>query len=355
MSRALELAAQGRRTTQPNPRVGCVITKEELIIAEGWHQRAGELHAEVLALRAAGAAAHGATAFVTLEPCNHFGRTPPCSEALIAAGIKRVIYAVGDPNPQVDGSGAARLQAAGIQVQFGLLGHLGEELNLGFFSRMRRSRPWVRLKLAASLDGRTALANGKSQWITSTSSRADVHEWRAESAAILSTSSTVLADDPELTARIPESTRQPLRLILDSQFRVSANARVFNAAAPSVRLTVRTAQLKQSVHSMQSPRSIALESDAQGYVALPAALAWMAKEGLNEIWTEAGPTLAGALVRLGLADELVLYLAPCLLGPDAQPLVHLPVLSKLIDASIWHVQDLRQMGSDIRIMLRQGE
>ena len=336
MRRALELAAQGARSTQPNPRVGCVIAVGERIIGEGWHQRSGEPHAEVFALREAGEGARGATAFVTLEPCNHHGRTPPCSEALIAAGVARVIYACGDPNPRVDGTGAARLREAGIVVEHGLEQAAGEELNLGFFSRMRRGRPWLRLKLAASLDGRTALANGESRWITSAEARADVQRFRAESAAILSTSATVLADDPELTAREGEVTRQPLRVILDAHGRVPSTARVFSAPGRTVCLT---------------REQIAV--DAAGRLHLPAVLAWMGGAELNEVWTEAGPTLAGALLAAELVDELVLYLAPRLLGPTARPLAAWPDLERLADSPCWQVRDLRQIGPDIRIMLRR--
>ena len=369
MARALELAALGRRSTQPNPRVGCTLVKDGRIIGEGWHQRAGEPHAEVFALREAGAAARGATAFVTLEPCNHHGRTPPCSEALIAAGVARVVYACGDPNPRVDGSGAARLRAAGIEVVTGLMAEQGEELNLGFFSRMRRGRPWLRLKVAASLDGRTALAGGESRWITSPEARADVHAWRAESAAVLSTSATVLADDPELTARpspAPDAAasvaalppRQPLRVILDPRARVPPTARLFRAPGEVVRLVGQDAALPASVpeggvvSGQHVGRVERIAADAAGRLSLPAALAWLGGEGINEVWTEAGPTLAGALLEAGLVDEFVVYMAPRLLGPDARPLARLPPLARLADAAAWRVHDLRPIGPDIRIMLR---
>ncbi len=368
MARALALAALGRRSTQPNPRVGCVIAQGERIVGEGWHQRAGEPHAEVFALRQAGAAARGATAFVTLEPCNHHGRTPPCSEALIAAGVARVIYACGDPNPRVDGSGAARLRAAGVEVATGLLAAEGEELNLGFFSRMRRGRPWLRLKMAASLDGRTALAGGESRWITSREAREDVHAWRAESAAVLSSSATVLADDPELTARpVPAADgdvacaahplRQPLRVILDSHARVPSTARLFAASGDIVRLVGPAARPLSGAPSAAPGERAAhrierIATDADGRLSLPAVLAWLGGEGINEVWTEAGPTLAGALLTAGLVDELVVYLAPRLLGPDARPLAHLPALTRLADAAPWRVQDMRPIGPDIRIMLR---
>ena len=334
MGRALELAAQGRTSTQPNPRVGCVIAQGEQIVSEGWHQRSGEPHAEVFALRAAGERARGATAFVTLEPCNHHGRTPPCSEALIAAGIARVIYASGDPNPRVDGSGAARLRAAGIVVEQGLRAIEGEELNLGFFSRMRRQRPWLRLKMAASLDGRTATASGESQWITSEAARADVQRWRAESAAILSTSATVLADDPRLSVRLPDVSRQPLRVLLDRERKIPSHARLFSEPGEVLQLT---------------SKEIAL--DASGRLSLPAVLTALNAREINEVWTEAGATLAGSLITADLVDELVVYLAPMLLGSEGRPLAALQI-GRLLDASRWQTTDLRQIGPDIRIMLR---
>lgn len=326
MARALALAARGVCSTHPNPRVGCVIARDGEILGEGWHERSGEPHAEVFALRAAGSRARGATAYVTLEPCNHQGRTPPCTEALIDAGIAEVVFACGDPNPQVNGRGRARLQAAGIRVREGLMQAEGEQLNRGFFARMRRGRPWLRLKLAASLDGRTALASGESQWITSTAAREDVQRFRAESAAILSTANTVLADDPRLDVRMPDTRRQPLRVILDSRSRLQGTERVF--APPGEVLHLR------GVRSLSETLAL-LANDHQ----------------INEIWTEAGPTLAAGLLAAGCVDELVLYLAPCLLGPDARPLAHWPSLARLADVTRWQVQDLRQIGPDVRIIL----
>lgn len=352
MQRALELAALGARSTQPNPRVGCVIAQGETIVGEGWHVRAGEPHAEVFALRAAGERARGATAFVTLEPCNHHGRTPPCTEALIGAGVARVIFANGDPNPEVDGRGIARLREAGIAVEMGLLAEAGEELNLGFFSRMRRARPWLRVKVAASLDARTALANGESRWITSEAARADVQQWRAESAAILSSSATVLADDPALTVREGDASRQPLRVILDRLGRVPSQARVFSGPGEAVCLTRAPIDPGVEGAAMGSVRRVGLPLAPSGRLSLTEALAWMGRERLNEVWTEAGPTLAGALVTEQLVDELVVYLAPRLLGPDARPLLALPPLGRLADSSAWRVCDLRQIGPDIRIILR---
>ncbi len=354
MARALELAALGRRTTQPNPRVGCVIAADGQIVGEGWHQRAGEPHAEVFALAAAGSRARGATAYVTLEPCNHHGRTPPCTEALVAAGVARVVFAAGDPNPRVDGSGAARLRAAGIEVVEGLMRDAANELNLGFFSRMRRGRPWLRLKLAASVDGRTALASGESRWITSDAAREDVQAWRAESASVVTGAGTVIADDPALTVRIgPEPRPQPLRVILDSHLRVPAGARVFREPGRCVRLAARGAA--PSAGGDPDPHPVEyLEAGVDGRVSLPAALDWMGAQGLNEAWVEAGPTLAGALLGAGLVDELVLYLAPTLLGPDARPLAALPPLSRLADAPRWRLHDLSRVGDDVRMMLRPG-
>lgn len=354
MARALELAALGRRTTQPNPRVGCVIANDGRIVGEGWHRRAGEPHAEVFALAAAGDRARGATAYVTLEPCNHHGRTPPCTEALLAAGVARVIYAAGDPNPRVDGSGAARLRAAGVEVREGLLRDAANELNLGFFSRMRRGRPWLRLKLAASVDGRTALASGESRWITSEAAREDVQAWRAESAAVLTGAGTVVADDPSLTVRIgAEPRRQPLRVILDSHLRVPAGARMFREPGRTVRLAVRGAAPAPGGDPDPQPVEY-LEAGPDGRVSLQAALAWMGTQGLNEAWAETGPTLAGALLAAGLVDELVLYLAPTLLGSDARPLASLPPLARLADAPRWRLHDVSRVGPDVRMMLRPG-
>lgn len=351
MRRAFELAARGRSTTQPNPRVGCVIAKEDRIIGEGWHQRAGEPHAEVFALREAGDLARGATAYVTLEPCNHHGRTPPCSEALIAAGVARVIYASGDPNPRVDGSGAARLRAAGIEVASGLLAAEGEELNRGFFSRMRRRRPWLRLKLGSSLDGRTALSSGESRWITSPEARHDVQRWRAESAAILTTSATVLADDPRLDVRELEVERQPLRVLLDAERRVPAQAKIFTGAGEVVRFVRADAPRTVSTDASRH-REVVIAAEGSRGLFLPAVLAWLGAADINEVWTEAGPTLAGSLLAQGLVDELVVYLAPKLLGSEARPLAVLPPLARLADAQGWQVADLRQIGPDVRIILR---
>jgi diaminohydroxyphosphoribosylaminopyrimidine deaminase/5-amino-6-(5-phosphoribosylamino)uracil reductase len=349
MARALELAARGVNTTQPNPRVGCVIARNERVVGEGWHERAGEAHAEVGALRAAGTQAAGASAYVTLEPCSHFGRTPPCADALIAAHIARVVYAIDDPDPRVAGAGAQRLRDAGIEVQSGLLAREAEELNVGYLMRMRHRRPWVRIKLAMSLDGRTALADGRSHWITGESSRADVQQWRARSCAILTGIGTILADDPRLDVRAGASLRQPLRVIIDRQLRTPPGARIL---APPGQVLIFT-------HAEDVPRRAALE--ARGARIEPLAgepaelarvLARLAVLEVNEVQLEAGATLAGAFVRAGLADELLLYIAPVLLGPHARPLLQLPELSDLGQRRRLKIVDTLTIGDDVRLRLR---
>lgn len=351
MARAIELAGRGLWTTDPNPRVGCVIADGERIIAEGWHERAGGPHAEAMALAVAGAQVRGATAYVTLEPCCHHGRTPPCADALIAAGIRRVHYAVRDPNPRVSGGGAARLAAAGIEVAGGLLADQARALNPGFLSRMERQRPWVRLKLAASLDGRTALADGMSRWITGEAARADVQQWRARSSAILTGAATVCADDPRLDLRLADVKRQPLRVILDTQLRTPASARVL--APPGVALVL-TASDDASRRGPLVAAGARVERvpAGPGGLDLASVLGHLASIEINELQVESGPTLAGALMTAGLVDELVLYVAPTLLGEDARPLARLPRLASLGERRQFAVTDLRQIGTDVRITMR---
>ena len=383
MRRALELAERGARTTHPNPRVGAVILRDGRCVGEGWHERAGEPHAEVYALRMAGERARGATAYVTLEPCSHHGKTPPCADALVAAGVARVVYAAGDPDPRVDGRGAARLVDAGIRVQRGLLEPEALELNIGFMQRVRLGRPFVRIKLAASLDGRTALASGESQWITSATAREDVQHWRARSSAILTGIGTVLADDPKLTVRIPAiefpaqpgapaamHAVRPLRLIADSRFRTPLQSRLL-AEAGEVRVVGvsaagaqawsagwqagRAASGASSGSSEVAQASAAcVPANAQGHIDLGALIHQLGAERVNELHVEAGATLSGALIAAGLADELLLYLAPTLLGPDARPLLHLPALASLADRGSWHLHDVAQLGPDLRLRLRPG-
>ncbi len=350
MRRALALAARAKCTTQPNPRVGCVLVRDGQIVGEGWHQRAGEAHAEVFALRMAGDRARGADAYVTLEPCAHHGRTPPCADALIAAGVGRVFAAVGDPFEQVAGAGFAKLRAAGIPCESGLLEAEARELSRGFLSRIERQRPFVTLKLAMSLDGRTAMASGESRWITGDAARADVHRLRAEAGAVLSSSATVLADDPELSVRIPEADaegwRQPDRIVLDSAARVPASAKVWTGAARRFWLTATAASAPDGVEAVELPR------DADGHVSLPAALSYLATREVNEVLVECGPRLAGAFLRAGLVDELVVYAAPKLLGGAARGLVDLPGLERLADHVALRFTSAEFIGPDLKITAR---
>ncbi|HWX66124.1 MAG TPA: bifunctional diaminohydroxyphosphoribosylaminopyrimidine deaminase/5-amino-6-(5-phosphoribosylamino)uracil reductase RibD [Rhodanobacter sp.] len=359
MAHALRLAERGLYTTQPNPRVGCVIAHGDEVVGTGFHQRAGEPHAEVYALREAGARAHGATAYVTLEPCAHHGRTPPCAEALIAAGVARVVMAAEDPFPQVDGRGIARLRAAGIAVDVGLMREAARELNVGFFSRIERSRPFVRVKLAMSLDGRTALANGESTWITGEAARADVQRWRARSSAILSGSGTVQADNPRLTVRLASNAHssdaagevgfRPLRVILDSQLRTSANSHVLDGSVPTlVYCQFGAIGSRNTFEFVECVRA----AEVAGKIDLCAVLEDLARRGCNEVHVEAGPTLCGALFAAGLVDELLLYIAPLLLGDDGRPLLKLPILTDLADR--WQLRTIEQrtIGSDWRLRLR---
>lgn len=348
MALALRLAERGLYSTSPNPRVGCVLVKDGKVVGEGWHERAGEPHAEVHALRAAGKQALGATAYVTLEPCSHHGRTPPCADALIAAGVKRVVAAMQDPNPLVAGQGIARLRTAGIEVESGLMEAAARELNIGFVARMSRGMPWVRSKIAASLDGHTALNNGVSKWITGEAARRDVQHWRARSCAVLTGVGTVLADDSLLNVRI-ESARQPLRVILDSHLRLPPAARILGGGAlvytASADAAKRAALQQRGAEVVQLP-------GPNGQVDLPAMLRDLAHRGCNEVLVEAGRTLNGALLQAGLADELVLYLAPQLLGDAARGMADLGELTQLQQRVELHWQDVRQVGGDLRIVAR---
>jgi len=360
MARALRLAERGLFTTQPNPRVGCVIAHAESIVGEGWHQRAGEPHAEVFALRDAGARARGATVYVTLEPCSHFGRTPPCADALIAAGVARVVAASDDPNPRVAGEGLRRLLGAGIAVETGLMRDAARELNRGFFSRIERGRPWVRVKLAMSLDGRTALANGASKWITGEAARADVQLWRARSSAILTGSGTARADNPRLTVRNLEPAghplplgaergfNAPLRVVLDRALATPRGAHLLDGSVPT--LIVHAADARAEDSRFDSVECAVVSVDRSGVgLDLAAVLALLAQRGVNELQVEAGPVLCGALFAAGLVDELLLYVAPVLLGDNAQPLLALPPLQAVADGRRLRILDQRQVGADLRL------
>ena len=350
MARALELAALGRDTTHPNPRVGCVLVRDGQVIGEGWHRRAGEAHAEVLALAQAGPLARGATVYVTLEPCSHFGRTPPCAEALIAAGVSRVVAAMQDPNPLVAGQGLAKLAAAGIAVESGLLAAETQELNIGFVSRMTRGRPWLRLKAAASLDGKTALNNGVSQWITGPDARRDGHAWRARACAILTGIGTVRDDNPQLNVRDVETPRQPLRVVVDSRLEAPLDARILQGGTTLIAGAVEDAGRIEALRSVGA--EVLILPNASGKVDLAALLAALAQRGINEVHAEAGFKLNGSLLREGLVDELLLYLAPCLIGHAASGLFNLPELARLDGKHHLQIRDLRQVGADIRVLAR---
>lgn len=428
MAHALRLAGCGLYTTKPNPRVGCVIARGERVVGTGWHQRAGEPHAEVYALRAAGGLARGATAYVTLEPCSHFGRTPPCADALVAAGVARVVVAAEDSNPKVAGQGIQRLRAAGIAVDVGLMRDAARELNIGFFQRLEHGRPWVRVKLAMSLDGRTALANGESKWITGEAARADVQRWRARSSAILTGSGTVLADNPRLTVRLAAAeapriqpappgkpggagspaaqhagrslkagTRDslsleagkrdslscvtgmsdahpsaagmhgsfspgaaggegwgeggafaPLRVVLDRHLRTPAGSHLLDGSTPTLLLHGARAVRDARFDAVE----LAVVAERDGGLDLAAVLGELAARACNEVQVEAGPTLCGALFAAGLVDELLLYVAPVLLGDSARPLLQLPALTDM--AARWQLQVIEQraVGADWRLRLR---
>jgi len=350
MAQALRLAEQALYTTSPNPRVGCVLVKNDKVVGEGWHERAGEPHAEIHALRVAGEAAKGSTAYVTLEPCSHYGRTPPCTDALIAAGVKRVVVAVEDPNPQVAGQGIAKLRAAGIIVECGLMEAVARELNIGFFKRMTHGMPWVRSKIAASLDGRTALSNGESKWITGTAARRDVQYWRARSCAVLTGIGTVLADDPQLNVREIATDRQPLRAVLDSSLRLPHNARLLQQ--PDGVIYTATQDAEKIFALEQKGARVVVLPDAHGQVDVAAVMVDLAKRGCNEVLVEAGCQLNGALLKAGLIDELVVYLAPQFLGDVARGMAGFGELTSLTQRINLEWQDVRNVGQDLRILAK---
>ena len=358
MQLALDLAKQGEFTTTPNPSVGCVLVKDGKVVGKGFHVKAGEPHAEVMALREAGENARGATAYVTLEPCSHFGRTPPCAKGLVEAGVSKVIAAMCDPNPQVAGKGLQILSDAGIESALGLLEENAEQLNKGFLKRMRTGKPFVQLKLAMSIDGKTAMASGESKWITGAQARADVQQYRAKASAILSTSQTVLADDPSLNVRweeLPsdvkagyaqEKLRQPVRVILDSTHKVRSDFNVFSTESPVWLVGEDDYPLTGFpvfTDYLQLDRN-------QGETRLQALMAELGKRQINTLWVEAGATLAGALIAENLVDELIIYMAPKLLGDQARDLCHLPNLTQLADAPLWQLQSCEPVGDDLKLI-----
>lgn len=349
MAEALRLAGQGLNSTSPNPRVGCVLVKDENLLGSGWHRVAGEPHAEVYALREAGEQAKGATAYVTLEPCSHHGRTPPCSDALIAAGVVRVVVAVADANPLVAGKGIASLRAAGIQVECGLMEAATRELNAGFFARMSRGLPLVRSKIGMSLDGRGALANGVSQWITGTDARLDVQHWRARSCAVLTGINTVLSDDAQLNVREIATMRQPLRVVLDSTLRIPLDAKILRGGV----LVYCAMDDRQKIVQLQDAGAmVVVLPDSNGQVDLHAMLRDLAQRGCNEVLVEAGAVLNGALLSNGLVDELLLYIAPQLLGDAARGIASLGEMTLLEQRVNLQWKDVRQVGDDLRITVK---
>ena len=363
---ALQLAQQAIPLSAPNPRVGCVIVSaNSQIIGRGHTQRPGEAHAEIMALRDAasrGASVAGSTVYVTLEPCSHHGRTPPCCDALIAAGVGRVMVALADPNPLVAGQGLQRLRAAGIDVHLAdadsAVARAARDINIGFLRRMQQGRPWVRLKTASSLDGRTALANSQSQWITGEAARADVQHWRARACAVLTGIGTVLYDDPLLNVRLPQAPRQPHLIVLDTQLRTPLDARLWRVADRQVWLCTTEAAagdstIRQRATALQAAGAsvLFLPADAQGRTDLDALLRELGRRAINEVHVEAGATLNGALLQQGHVDEMLAYVAPLLLGPG-QPLAALPVLGNLDHAARWQLCEARALDNDVRLRLR---
>jgi riboflavin biosynthesis protein ribD len=358
MQLALDLAKQGEFTAAPNPAVGCVLVKNGQIVGKGFHAKAGEPHAEVMALREAGDNARGATAYVTLEPCAHYGRTPPCAKGLVDAGVRNVIAAMYDPNPLVAGKGLGILADAGIESAVGLLKENAEELNKGFLKRMRTGRPFVQLKLAMSIDGKTAMANGESKWITGAQARADVQQYRAKASAILSTSQTVLADNPSLNVRwaeLPQEVqsryaeqhlRQPVRVILDSAHKVRSDFNLFLTDSP-VWLAGRD---KFELNGFPASTEYLQLIPNQGESHLQTLMTELGRRQINTLWVEAGATLAGALIAENLVDELIIYMAPKLLGDQARDLCHLPNLTKLADAPLWELQLCEPVGNDLKLI-----
>ena len=359
MAAALRLAANGLYDAAPNPTVGCVLVKDGSVIASGWTAPAGGPHAERVALGAAGAAARGATAYVTLEPCSHTGRTGPCSRALIEAGVARVVYAGRDPNPRVDGRGAAELAAAGIAVEGGVMESAAEPLNRGFFTRMRRGTPYVRSKLAVSLDGRTALANGASRWITSAQARADVHRWRARSSAVLTGSGTIVDDDPSLDARREEAgiahelgIKQPLRVVIDARLKMPPDAKTLRLPGEVLVLTTRSLDDAKAAALLAARARVERVAGDADHCDLKAVIARLGEHEINDVWVEADAGLNGALLRAGLIDELIIYMAPRLLGDTARGMFTVPALESLADGWSLVFDDFSRIGPDLRITAR---
>ncbi|HEY3860050.1 MAG TPA: bifunctional diaminohydroxyphosphoribosylaminopyrimidine deaminase/5-amino-6-(5-phosphoribosylamino)uracil reductase RibD [Gammaproteobacteria bacterium] len=352
MGEALRLAEQGLYTTDPNPRVGAVVVKDGKVVGRGFHKRAGEAHAEVLALQEAGAAAKGATLYVTLEPCAHQGKTPPCADAVVKSGVARVVAAMTDPNPLVSGKGFEKLKAAGIRAEEGLMAAQAKDLNPGFISRMTRVRPWVRSKLAASMDGRTALANGESKWISCDASREDVHRWRARSSAVLTGIGTLLADDPTFTVRLPGEWRQPMKVIVDTNLSTPANAKVFQRNPDLVYIATGVDDPEEHEPLNAIGANIQVFPERRGFMDLKSILETLGELECNEVLMEAGAGMNGALLEAGLVDELILYMCPSLLGDKARGMFSLPGISSMNERRELQIMDARMFDKDLRLILR---
>ena len=353
MARALRLAERGLYTTTPNPRVGCVLVKDGRVIGEGWHERAGEAHAEVVALKAAAASAQGSTAYISLEPCSHQGRTPPCTHALVEAKVARVVAAMQDPNPQVAGTGLQKLRDAGIRVDVGLMEEQARELNIGFVSRMTRGRPWMRVKIAASLDGKTALANGVSQWIGGPDARRDGHHWRARSCAVMTGIGTLKDDDPRLTVRDVQTTRQPLRIVVDSRLRITPEAKLLDGGAVLIATATQDDAKARALKAKGA--DVVFLPNAQGRVDLLRLTQHLVSLGVNEVLVEAGINLDSALLRAGVIDELLFYLAPLLLGDAGRGMLDLGDLTRMEQRLELDIRDTRLFGPDLRVLARLGK
>jgi diaminohydroxyphosphoribosylaminopyrimidine deaminase / 5-amino-6-(5-phosphoribosylamino)uracil reductase len=350
MRQALALAGRGLYTATPNPRVGCVIAKDGAVVGTGWHEKAGLPHAEALALKAAGERARGATLYVNLEPCSHHGRTPPCVDAIVPAGIKRVVAAMQDPDPRVAGAGFARLRAAGVAIEQGLMEEAARELNIGFVARMTRGRPWVRMKIAASLDGRTALANGRSQWITGEAARADGHRWRARACAILTGHGTVRDDDPQLNVRGVDTPRQPLKIVVDSRFETPLSARVLKDGKTLVAGAVNEAKRIEALKKAGAD-TVVIPND-RGKVELSKLMEELGRRELNEIHVEGGHKLNGSLLQAGVVDELLVYLAPSVIGDSGRGMFDLPELTELSRSTALKIREVERIDEDLRILAR---
>jgi len=350
MRQALELAVRGLYTTTPNPRVGCVVVRDGAVAGTGWHEKAGLAHAEVLALKAAGRRARGATLYVNLEPCSHHGRTPPCADAILAAGIKRVVAAMQDPNPRVAGAGFAKLRAAGVEVEHGLMEEEARELNIGFAARMTRGRPWVRMKIAATLDGRTALANGKSQWITGEAARADGHRWRARACAILTGHGTVKDDDPQLNVRGVDTPRQPLKIVVDSRFETPLSARLLKDGKTLIAGAVHEAARIAALEKVGA-ETVVIPNE-HGKVELFRLMEELARRELNEIHVEGGTKLNGSLLQAGVVDEVLVYLAPSVIGDSGRGMFDMPELTELSQAKALEIREVERVGTDVRVLAR---